>query len=165
MKGASGFTLVELMVVLVLVTMVATVAVPAWSEFVRHNEAAAETNELITSLNYARSEAVRRNTEVSLCRSIDGASCAAATDWTSGWIAFVGDDPDAPGTVLREWAGRDNGSDLSGPANGLTYNPDGSLDTDAEFDTQPRGCTGKERREIALSRAGRARAEKAQCEH
>lgn len=62
MKRAAGFTFIELLVTAALVT----VAVPAWSDCIRRNEAAAEINELITSLNYVRSEAVRRNTEVSL---------------------------------------------------------------------------------------------------
>jgi type IV fimbrial biogenesis protein FimT len=165
MKRTNGFTFIELMVTIALVAVITTVAVPAWSDFIRRNQAAAETNELITSLNYTRSEAVRRNTEVSLCRSHDGATCDGDQDWTAGWIAYIGGTPSSPDTVLREWTGRDNGSELTGPENGLTYNPDGSLDNAAAFDSQPRGCTGHERRQIALSLAGRPRTDKAQCDH
>jgi len=52
---------------------------------------------LITSLNYARSEAITRNQRIVMCASDDGLSCAATQVWDSGWIVMVQDD----NTILR----------------------------------------------------------------
>ncbi|MEX1080640.1 MAG: GspH/FimT family pseudopilin, partial [Halofilum sp. (in: g-proteobacteria)] len=140
MKRAHGFTLIELMVTLAIVAIVATVAVPAWSDFVRANRLAATTNEFVTAVNYTRSEAVRRNTDVSLCPSTDQTSCVGnSTDWSVGWIAFVGDDPSSPGTVLRSWAGVDGTLDASGDQ--VIFEGEGTAAAAVTFDLQFDDCT------------------------
>lgn len=53
-----GFTLVELMIVLAVLVVAATVAVPSLSRMVRNNQLQAQTNELEHFLNYARGQAV-----------------------------------------------------------------------------------------------------------
>lgn len=57
---SSGFTLIELMVVLALVAIVAFVALPGFNSLIDNNRQSTATNSMIGMLNYARSEAVRR---------------------------------------------------------------------------------------------------------
>ena len=91
-----GFTLVELLVTLALLVVVLTVAVPSFVNFVKNNRLTAATNNLVTSLTYARAEAIRRGKAVTVCASRTGTSCDG-TDWDDGWIVFV--DQGTPGAV------------------------------------------------------------------
>lgn len=87
----SGFTLVELLVGLLIGAILMTMAVPAFRDLMENTRLTSTSNELVAALNVARSEAVKRGTPVSVCRSTNGANCAAGTDWEEGWIVFTDD--------------------------------------------------------------------------
>lgn len=93
-SGQRGFTLLELMVTVAVATVLAVTAVPSMVEMIRNNRLAGDVNEFVSALNLARSEAVRRATAVTVCKSADGASCGG--NWEDGWIVFV--DPNNDGT-------------------------------------------------------------------
>lgn len=84
----NGFTLIELMVTLAIVAIVATLAVPDFRIFVQNNRLTAQNNALITAINTARSEAVKRRQTVTLCASTNGADCNT-NNWELGWLVFV----------------------------------------------------------------------------
>jgi type IV fimbrial biogenesis protein FimT len=97
-----GFTLVELMVVVALVAIAASVATPSLRGMLVRNRTAAASNEFVASVLRARSEAVSRNTCVTVCRSALETTpprCDAGTDWRIGWIAFVNASCDAAATA------------------------------------------------------------------
>ncbi len=58
------------------------------------NRSQTTINTLMLSLNLARSEAVKRNQQVVLCKSADGATCTTAGAWDQGWLVFVDLDQD-----------------------------------------------------------------------
>ena len=62
----SGFTLIELMIVVTLVAIIATVAVPSFQGLVESNRQKSTTNSVLGLLNFARSEAVRRGEPVAV---------------------------------------------------------------------------------------------------
>lgn len=92
-----GFTLLELMVTLFIVAILFAVAVPSFKQMSSRNRLVTYTNDLIASVNLARSEAVRRGAPVTICHSDDGATCSGS--WSDGWITFS--DPDGDGDVAK----------------------------------------------------------------
>lgn len=88
-RAQSGFTLVELMVVVALIAVLATLAVPSWRALQTRNAIRSLVNDYTLSLYFARSEAVRLNTPVTLCPSNDGATCTDSA-LENGWVVFVG---------------------------------------------------------------------------
>lgn len=92
-----GFTLIELLVTIAIAAIVLTVAVPNFITFVQNNRLTAQANDLVTALNYARSEAIKRGVRVTVCSRSTDTACAGANDWSTGWLVFV--DADGDGTV------------------------------------------------------------------
>jgi len=76
-----GFTLTELMVTLAVAAVLIAIAAPSYRDFILDTGMSAEANEFLTTVNFARSEAVKRNVRVTMCRSSDGAGCANAGNW------------------------------------------------------------------------------------
>lgn len=103
----AGFTLLEIMLVLVIVGVVAGIAVPNLRQFLDKTRVSTHANELVSDLNFARTESVTRGRQITVCGSADGISCAVdVTGWSVGRIIFV--DADKNGsrsgseTLLRQ---------------------------------------------------------------
>lgn len=90
---SKGYTLVELLVAMGFMTALMAWAAPSLTGVVYASRVRAGADALNHSLSLARSEAVKRNTHVIMCRSVDGRLCSAQAGWEQGWIVF----PDANG--------------------------------------------------------------------
>jgi type IV fimbrial biogenesis protein FimT len=101
MKKYSGFTLIELMITLFIVGILLAVGVPSMRTFLQNNQLIATTNELVSSIHIARSEALKLNKKVTICVSADGKSCVSSEKWAQGWIVFVDANDDRVGTGVN----------------------------------------------------------------
>jgi len=88
----SGFTLIELMVTLSVLVVLMALAVPSFQSMMASSNVSTVTNDLMTTLSQARSNAVRRGARVTVCKSANGSQCATTGDWEQGWIVFNDDD-------------------------------------------------------------------------
>ena len=94
---ARGFTLIEMMIALVIVGIAISIAMPSFRTLVVDTRMTASANDILGALKLTRSEAVKRNTRVTMCNSSTGTACAATGNWHAGWIVFV--DNGTVGTV------------------------------------------------------------------
>jgi prepilin-type N-terminal cleavage/methylation domain-containing protein len=102
----SGFTLIELMIVLTIAGILAFLAAPSMKSFIYTERLAGEARDMIEDLNYARSEAIREGkcnfstatnsyqNCVTVCKQLAGATTpycdsSTSTPWTSGRVIFV----------------------------------------------------------------------------
>lgn len=92
---ASGFTLVEMMIVLLVLAVVLSLGVPGFSDLIKNNRMLTQVYEMRSLLNNARSEALSQREFVIFCSSADGETCSGS--WQDGYIAFV--DLNADGAV------------------------------------------------------------------
>lgn len=88
-RRPGGFTLIELLVALAVFAILMAIAVPSFRGLSASNQLTSQTNDLVSSLSLARSEAIRRGTRITMCKSNDGSTCTTANNWEQGWISFV----------------------------------------------------------------------------
>lgn len=161
-----GFTLIELMVTLAVLAIVFAIAAPSFTTMINNNRSAALGEELVTALNYARSEAVKRGSRVSVCASSDGATCSGAATWIQGWIVFTdnaaSDSATSPtvGAVLRRWEAPNAGAVISvsqgAATNFVRYTRLGTLGrfSQVEVNSSVSGCSGNAARTVTIGPAG-----------
>ena len=88
-RRITGFTLFELLIAMTIGAIIVVVGVPSFRGTLDNQRMTSATNELVMSLNLAKSEAIKRVTYVSVCRTDNGASCSDDAGWNDGWIVFA----------------------------------------------------------------------------
>ena len=105
MRRTAGFTLIELVTALSVVTILAGIAAPSFAGLIERQHASTAMNSLMTHMALARMSAITRNRRAVLCPSVDGQHCEAGTDWSAGWMLFADEDgnraPDASDDIMR----------------------------------------------------------------
>jgi type IV fimbrial biogenesis protein FimT len=99
MLRSRGVTLVELMVVLAVVAVGATLAAPGMAQVIANYRVRAAAESILGGLNFARTEALRRNTPVSFTLAASGSGWAVR-QVSSGAALLSRSDNDSPGTVV-----------------------------------------------------------------
>ena len=88
LPAAGGFTLIEMLAVVAVSALLMSLALPSFSAIIDSVKLSSATNVFLSGLHLARSEAIKRNSRVALCKTADGVSCAATGGWEQGWIVF-----------------------------------------------------------------------------
>lgn len=95
-----GFTLIELMIILLMIGIGMTIAVPGFQGIVVRNRIIAQANDVILAVNLARSEASRTGRLV----SISAAATTSANEFGGGYCIVLGTPTDCvAGNVVRRF--------------------------------------------------------------
>ena len=117
-----GFTLIELMVVVVILAIISTIGIPNLTRFLERNRVVGVTNDLLGGIQFSRSEAARLNTTAVICPGPTGSQedCSVGS-WNDGWRVMRN------GNRLRVADTINPGITITGPESGITYNSAGTI--------------------------------------
>lgn len=167
---AHGVGLIELLVVLAIVAVLVAAAGPSFVGIAASLRLRSAADALVRDLSLARSEAIKRNARVVICKSRSGRACETAINWDAGWVIFQDNDNDgqvgADDLVIHQQAALEGNLVISGNtpvANYVSYTPLGTSRyitgtfQAGTFTVCQRSPEPSEARDIVLSNTGRAR--------
>lgn len=169
-----GFTLIELMVVVSLIAITMSFAVPSFQGFLDRARTDGAAAELAGLLSLARSEAIRRNVPVTVCRATaaNSTTCAqdSQADWSGRWILFQDTNNDqvrAPAEEIirvHEAVNAGLAVTLAAPLRSIQITSRGYLLADSALAFQVAASSSDRRTlNICVSRAGRVDQRTAAC--
>ena len=151
-NSARGFTLPEILITLGVIAILLSVAVPGISSTIKDNRLSTTLNSIVTDIHFARSEAVKRDVRVIMCRSrnpnLPVPTCSGDDrTWTSGYIIFA-DDGNYTNNVF------DNGTDTllrrgQPVTSGIRLRTNATWNRNLEFD--PDGSTNENNNTARMS--------------
>jgi len=133
-----GVTLLELLIALVIVSVMVTVGIPSFNSVMNNQRLTASTNEVVTAMNLAKSEAIKRVSYVTVCKSSNGTSCTNGGRWKDGWIVFANEGVvnlnkiDAGDEVIRIYPKLHDSIDVTPSGtigNFISFRPSGTIGT------------------------------------
>ena len=151
-RSILGATITELILSLFVGAVMIGYAVPNFQTFIINNRTISGTNMVVSALNYARSEAIKRGIPVTACASSDYASCTTS-GWHVGWMVFT-DEPiagvaDGPDEVLRTQQGVELDITLVSGQSFIRFAPNGAL-ADVGLDDEFEGLANDSNQPSAL---------------
>lgn len=145
------------------------VAVPSFRTLQANNRASTQVNLLVSTLNFARSEAVNRNSSVAICpkatASIADTTCGDNGDWANGWQVFTDDTGtagafDGTDTDIRHFDPVPGSPTVTTASANIRYQGDGAKNPAGEvtFALSQADSTANTNRCIRISTMGQVRA-------
>jgi type IV fimbrial biogenesis protein FimT len=86
--GQDGLTLIELLTTISIMVILLALVVPSFHDAFLNSKLTNQANGFVSSLILARSEAIKTNSRVTLCKSANGSTCLTTGGWQEGWIVF-----------------------------------------------------------------------------
>ena len=112
-KTRRGFTIIELMVIVTVLAILATLAVPSMRDMLIATQVRAAASDLFESVILARSEAIKRGVNVDIV--------PASGDWKNGWSVMSG------GATLESREAATNVTITANAGGNITYRLDGRI--------------------------------------
>lgn len=147
-RERSGFTIVELMVTVAIVAILLAVGAPAMRTFIQNAEIRTASESMLAGLSLARTEALRRNTSVSLWLVTNTAVDCTRSSTGKSWVVSI-DDPagrcnaassvtSAP-RLVQSRSGSDGspGVDVAANSSCITFNGFGRVESACPDGTSP----------------------------
>jgi type IV fimbrial biogenesis protein FimT len=166
----AGFTLVELLSTVMIVLIIFGVGIPVLKATVTTNRLASSINALAGTLAYTRSEAIRRNQHVVICKSNSGTECTRESDWRLGWLVYVDMNQNRALDETEAILGTHRQTDkiqvdyrAFGSRHYLVYRPSGTTRTNGTF-TFCDPAYPESARALIITKTGRARLSKVQAD-
>ncbi|MDX1757270.1 MAG: GspH/FimT family pseudopilin [Marinobacter sp.] len=141
-EKSTGFTLIELMIVIALVGVIAAFAVPQLGQVIDNNRVVSTTNSIVGILNFSRMEAIRRGKQV---------TAAAAGDTMSSTLT-------SDATVLRQMEPAEG--DLTISSGSVTFSANGMASANTTFTVCSGDATG---RQVSVTLGGRVSSAEFTC--
>ncbi|MFN3882283.1 MAG: GspH/FimT family pseudopilin [Nitrincola lacisaponensis] len=109
-KRQKGFSLIEILITIVVAAIILGLGIPSFRNMIINNRLVSQTNEIVGIVTTARSEAIRRNTSVSLCRvsTAVATQCVANAGTWDHWIIMA-----ANGDIIQRGTFRRFGNTLN----------------------------------------------------
>ncbi len=169
-----GFTLVELLVTLAIGAILLAIAIPGYAFLVNSSRLAAVTNDLVSALQLARSEAIKRGMRVTVCKTGNATvavpSCDTTASWQQGWLVFVDGGTrgmiDSGDTLLRVQGSVSAAASITTGTNYasyISYRPSGVSQGAYLANGTVYVCMASTRRDIIINNTGRIRLDTNTC--
>ncbi len=164
LRPGRGFTLIELMITIAIAGILLAIGVPSMRDMIHQNRLTGHVNEFVAANLLARSEAIKRGSQVKICRSANAETsdtCSTgAGDWSSGWLVAIPNPDDATKNdeILSRHGALPAGTSASSSLDAITYNGMGqpvlAADSDSTGFTFDNDCK-LSRRQVDIGRTGR----------
>lgn len=130
----AGVTMIEVMIVVAIAAILASIAAPSFSDFIDNTRLTSTMSQLSSDLNRARSEAIKRNSWILVCARSTNTACG--TNWGNGWLVCQDSSNDGTDNCDSGTAANPNpitvhqainaGFTLTGSAASMRFNPNGT---------------------------------------
>ncbi len=155
MPPVRGFTLLELIIVLIISMLLITIGIPGFQTLIQNNRLTTVASSIQNQLLFARSQSVGLINYVTVC-PLESNSCT--NNWIKGIDVFIDADQSKTydsGEVLLKTGDSFNANDtLVFPTSSITYTPDGQI---AGSSAQFRYCSGDGKIGVHVAYSGRAK--------
>jgi type IV fimbrial biogenesis protein FimT len=163
---ALGYSLIEVLVALALLSILLTLAAPGMKQLITSNRSTAYGDELVRSFELARSTAIARRTKIEVCTLGNGNSCRSNTDadwrnWHKGWMVRA-----TPGNeVLAVHGALGEGTAVTGSSGAVEFDASGGVSDSVpqQYWLRFTNCSRKEDRLIEVNASGRVSINATDC--
>lgn len=164
MKTSHGFTLVELIIAIALLSILTFQASGLWSELQMRMAARTTVTAITNSLSFARTHAMTRQRDITVCGSSTASTCD--NNWQAGILVLLDADgdgqPGEPEDILGFYQTGASGAQISwrgfGSGNKLIFNRRGQTSiSNGSFTYCPGTRESRFARQVVINRGGRVR--------